>query len=355
MVRKDRCHPAFTKHEARSTKHAFTLATATRLFILCGDKVQPPTKGACQVLRTSAKNRASTRLAYTERVNLAIDYMVSNLARPLRLEQVSHAAMLSPYHFHRVFRALMGETLGEFVKRLRLDRALAMMAHARRTPLTKIALACGFASSSDFSRCFRQRFGAAPSRFDLNSWRDEHRTELEATVPGRLHLKQRAAGPNPDRFKVNIRALPARTVAYIRVHDPYKGDGVPRAIRRLDDWAQRNGLADGQWLGYQWDNPEITALEDCVYHIAVEAERFTPRGEIGRFKFPPMTVAEVELCGTVELELRALQWLYGEWLPQSGFVPDDQPGFEAFKGRPLAWGPEYYELYAHLPVRPETA
>jgi AraC family transcriptional regulator len=159
------------------------------------------------------------------------------------------------------------------------------------------------------------------------------------------------AAHNPDGFRVRIRDLPARTVAYIRVLDPYRGDAVAKATQRLITWAERNSLADGQWLGYQWDNPEITSLEDCQYHVAVEAERFVPRGEIGRFRFPPMIVAQVEVRGGIDLELRALQWLYGTWLPRSGYVPDDQPGFEAWIGRPFAHGTEHFELYAQLPIK----
>jgi AraC family transcriptional regulator len=244
-----------------------------------------------------------------------------------------------------VFQASVGETLAEFVKRLRLERALVLMAHAPRSSLTTIALSCGFAAPSDFSRCFKQRYGAAPSAFDLKGWREAHGSELEATVA-------KAAGRrNPDRFRVTIRKLPARTVAYIRVLNPYKGDAVAQAIQRLVAWAERNALAEGQWLGYQWDNPEITSLEDCQYHVAVEAERFVPRGEIGRYRFPPMVVAQVEIRGGIELELRALQWLYGTWLPRSGYVPDDQPGFEAWIGRPFAHGTEYFEIHAQLPVK----
>src|SRR5262249_20004403 len=140
---------------------------------------------------------------------------------------------------------------------------------------------------------------------------------------------------NPDKFTVRIRELPARSVAYIRVSNPYKSDGVTRAVRRLVKWAEGNGLADGLWLGHPWDNPEVTALEDCRYYVAVEADQFTPKGEVGRFRFPPMTVAEVLIKGNIELELRALYWLYGAWLPRSGFVPDDHPAFEAWIGRPF--------------------
>ncbi len=173
-------------------------------------------------------------------------------------------------------------------------------------------------------------------------------------MPGsaeRSHLVRLPERNNPDGFKVRIRDLPARTVAYIRVRNPYQGDAVNKAVQRLVNWAEANSLAHGQWLGYQWDNPEITPLERCVYHIAVEAERFTPKGEIGRFRFPPMVVAQVELRGGVDLELRALQWLFGVWLPKSGYVPDDHPCFESFIGLPFAHGTEHIELHAQLPVK----
>lgn len=301
-------------------------------------------------MRTGVK----TRTTYAERVNLAIDHVVGHLGEPLRLADVARAAGLSPFHFHRVFQVMVGETLAEFVKRLRLERALVMMAHTPRSSLTPIALKCGFSSSSDFSRCFKQRYGTAPSTFDIKGWRESHGSELQAMVPepaARFHLDRLPTAHNPDGFRVRIRDLPARTVAYIRVLDPYRGDAVAKAIQRLITWAERNSLADGQWLGYQWDNPEITSLEDCQYHVAVEAERFVPRGEIGRFRFPPMIVAQVEVRGGIDLELRALQWLYGTWLPRSGYVPDDQPGFEAWIGRPFAHGAEHFELYAQLPIK----
>src|SRR5262245_54462976 len=261
--------------------------------------------------------------------------------------------MLSPFHFHRVFQALIGSTPADFVQRLRLEKALGILSHSRPPTLTAIALACGFSSSSDFSRCFKRRFGVPPSSFDLGAWRRAHGAELEAIVEqaARPHVERLPPRHNPDSFRVRIRELPARTVAYIRVDRPYEGDNAVKAVWKLLAWAERSGLADGQWLGYQWDNPEITSLEDCQYYVAVEAERFTARGEVGRYRFPPMTVAEVAIRGGLDLELRALQWLYGSWLPRSGFVPDDQPGFEAWTGRPFAHGTEYFELAIQLPIR----
>ena len=228
------------------------------------------------------------------------------------------------------------------------------MARSRAPSLTSIALECGFSSSSDFSRCFKQRFGVAPSAFDIDAWRKTRGDELKARVEQaakRPRLERLPPRQNPDKFRVIIRDMPARSVAYIRVSRPYQGDAVVKSAQRLVAWAARQGFAEGQWLGYQWDNPEITPLEDCRYHVAVEAEGFRPKGEISQFEFPRMVVAEVEIRGGIDLELRALQWLYGTWLPRSGYVPDDHPCFEAWIGRPFAHGTTYFELHVQLPIR----
>src|SRR5450432_3716782 len=128
--------------------------------------------GASQFLRNKSKKAGNQSSAYVERVNRAIDFILQNLDQSLQLEVVAQAAGFSPFHFHRIFRLLVGESLNEFVKRVRLERVLAQMsrrnwATRRRPSLTDIAFACGFGSSSDFSRCFKQRYGVAPSRFDI--------------------------------------------------------------------------------------------------------------------------------------------------------------------------------------------
>ena len=291
---------------------------------------------------------------YVERVNRAVDHVVRNLDQPLRLEGIAAKAFLSPFHFHRVFRAVVGETVAEFVRRLRLERSLHMLSHGRRRTLTEIALACGFASSSDFSRGFKARYGVPPSAFDLERWRARRRKDLVAAAASATRgarIERIPRGGNPDRFRVRLRELPARTVAYVRVLRPYDGTAVPDATRRLVAWAEARGLADGQWLGYQWEDPEVVPLEKCRFDVAVVVDRVEPEGEVGRFDFPAMTVAEVDVRGGGDLELRALQWLYGSWLPSSPFVPDDQPCFGAWIGRPYAHGYERFELRVQLPVR----
>ena len=304
------------------------------------------------------KKNTGKSFDYADRINRSIDFILQNLDQSLKLEVVARAACFSPFHFHRIFRSLVGESLNEFVKRLRLERALSLMSRrnwaTRRQPsLTDIALACGFDSSSDFSRCFKQRFGVAPSRLDVASFRSKRRNDWQnaAIDPERRHfLDKLEPGKNPDGFDVRLRRLPPRSVAYLRVHDSFREGAVLSAAKRLMQWAERRGLADGEWLGYMWDDPEITPAQNCRYDVGLVVPRNTPRGEVSRIEFPAMQVAEIEIRGGIDLEVRALDWFFGTWLPASGFVPTDHPSFEVWIGRPFAHGTDYFEVLAQLPV-----
>ena len=293
------------------------------------------------------------KLEYVARVDRAIDHIVGNPRRSHRLEYVARVAGFSPFHFHRIFKGIVGETLGNFVKRVRLERALYLLAHREGTSLTAIAFACGFSSSSDFSRSFRAHHGVSPRNFDIDAFRKTRRHELQASGPlDPFHrLERLAVGENPDGFSVRLREVPPRRVAYLRVFRPFEGGRVPDAARRLVGWARRRGLAGAQWLGYMWEDPEIVALDKCRYDVAVEVPAHT-RGEadVGTADFAAMKLAEVDVVGDLALEQRALDWLYLTWLPRSGFAPDHQPCFEAWNGEPFALGSSRFELRVQLPV-----
>ena len=319
----------------------------------------PPMSFPCDV-GVFALSENPAHSDYVERTNAAIDYIVRNLDGELKLERVAQVACFSPFHFHRVFRSLLGETLTQFIKRLRLERALYLMSHAPEKSLTEIAVACGFSSSSDFSRSFKSRYGTSPSVFDVEEFRASKRREFETVMKSYEHgpdLPRLPAGENPDGFSARLLELPRRTVAYIRVLDPFNANSgaVVDACHRLIDWARQRDLADGAWLGYMWEDPEIVALEHCRYDVAVVVDdskvEFRPEGEVGRFEFPPMLVADVPMRGDIQMEQRAIDWMYGTWLPRSGYVPDDQPAFEAWNGLPFEHGYEHFEISCQLPVR----
>jgi AraC family transcriptional regulator len=192
-----------------------------------------------------------------------------------------------------------------------------------------------------------------PSQFNLPELNAQRREELIRECPDEeagLLLKKLPPGENPDGFEVTIRQLPVRKVAYIRVLDPFQIGAVTGAAERLISGAESRGLADGQWLGYMWGDPKIVAQIDCRYDVGIEADEFEQEGEIGQREFPAMLVADLEIKGSIDLETRAFDWLYGTWLPGSGYPPSIQPCFESWIGRPFAHGHEYFELSVQLPI-----
>ena len=112
--------------------------------------------------RTQIKKATSHR--YVERVNLALHYIHENLDDPLDLQKIAMASCFSKYHFHRIFLALMGETVNDYVGRKRLERAANRLIFRKKLSITKVAVMSGFSSSANFAKAFKLYFGISPSQ-----------------------------------------------------------------------------------------------------------------------------------------------------------------------------------------------
>ncbi len=156
---------------------------------------------------SSAAVRERTRQDYQERILRVLVHLERHLDEPLQLEQLAALAGWSPCHFHRIFTGVVGETVADHVRRVRLERAaLAMRAHgARGASVLRIALDAGYQDHSAFARAFRQRFGCTPS-----AWRRRPRP-----IPGdlRRHL---APDPTESAMDISIRTLDPLRVAFVR-------------------------------------------------------------------------------------------------------------------------------------------
>ncbi|MFZ6742609.1 helix-turn-helix domain-containing protein [Undibacterium sp. JH2W] len=110
---------------------------------------------------------------YARRLNRVLDHIDQHLDASLELEQLAEIAHFSRFHFHRVFAAWMGETLGDYARRRRLETAAWRLCCDMQASILDIALACGFASGEAFARAFKIRFDCTPSQW--RTTRDERR------------------------------------------------------------------------------------------------------------------------------------------------------------------------------------
>jgi len=99
---------------------------------------------------------------YHQKLKPVIRYLEQNYNSQLNLEEVARLALLSPYHFHRVFKAVAGETLNEYLRRLRLQQAAQDLFY-KKPAVIEVALEYGFSSSQNFAKAFRKHFNLSPT------------------------------------------------------------------------------------------------------------------------------------------------------------------------------------------------
>jgi AraC family transcriptional regulator len=108
--------------------------------------------------------KAETQSFYLAAVRRAIAHVVGRLDEALDLDELARVAALSPFHFHRIFRGMVGETPLELRRRLRTERA-AHRSLSGDGRVTAVALEAGYDTHEAFTRAFRAPYGAPPSTF----------------------------------------------------------------------------------------------------------------------------------------------------------------------------------------------
>lgn len=195
---------------------------------------------------------APRSIDYKARVYRAMDYVSRNIERDLSLEEIAATAAFSPFHFHRIFKAVAGENVAEFTRRLRLELAANRLLAYPRSDITSIALSCGFSSSQNFAKAFRQRYAASPSGYRRT--RRQSPSEHGGISPGSATL-----------LAAELREMPLAKAATIRSLGSY-AKSCPSAFARLLAWASgRFTLGQGTLMAFYWDNPEVTPPERCRF------------------------------------------------------------------------------------------
>jgi len=130
-------------------------------FVEIGRRLAMAQRWALMSAARTGAIKASTRLELATRARRGRDFLLSAGARSIPLKEVAREACMSPYHFHRTFRQLFGQTPHEFVTHYRVQRAAEDLRNTRKS-VTQICFENGFASVSSFSTLFRKRLGTSP-------------------------------------------------------------------------------------------------------------------------------------------------------------------------------------------------
>ncbi len=288
---------------------------------------------------------------YTRRIDRVIDYLSDHLDQQLKLEDLAKVACFSEFHFHRVFRAMTGETLNDFTNRLRLEKAARLLKRTRQSA-TDIALECGFSSSATFSRSFNHTFNTSPTQYRKSGKLKNSKickelfAKYEYILPMTDAEKQAA-------FPVEIKEFPACDVAYIRVSNAFEEGKVIEAFAKMIDWLKSENIYDqGTLFGMAIDDPEVTPKHLYRYEVCFATDaKFNCADFISKMKIPSRTYGVTQVSGDIKWVATAWDYLLQTWLINSDYEPDNAPGFEIFLDKEKALDWSNFELELAFPLK----
>ena len=279
--------------------------------------------------------RQTTERDYRRRILKVIDHLRSHLDEALSFEQLAEIAFFSPFHFHRIYRGMVGETIAETVRRLRLLRAATAVGTSDR-PILDIALEAGFDSGRGFTRAFVARTGMTPSAYRRQHARIDH--DFKRGVP----------------MDVEFRDFPARRVVAMRKLGPYAE--VPRVWDALLLWMRQRELTDRveACIGIPHDNPaEVPADQvryDACFGLSPGPEPELLDDELHWLELPGGPYAVYRHVGPYTLIGEAFNRLYGLWLPQSGITLRAAPLLEIYLNDARSTPPDRLITELALPI-----
>ncbi|PRX53954.1 AraC family transcriptional regulator [Flagellimonas meridianipacifica] len=273
---------------------------------------------------------------YRNRINRVFKFIDQNLESDLSLNTVSEIAFFSPFHFHRVFKFVTGETLNGYVTRKRIEKSATELLHKNGTT-TEIAHKFGFSDNSSYSRTFKKYFGVSPTEFKKqNPNRHSKIRQLES--------KNGQEYPDYEKYicvinnlknwikmnaKIEIKEMPKMDLAFVSSIGP---QNLEMAYGKLMQWATPKGLINDQtkMITVYHDSFKVTEADKVRMSASVLLDKpIETEGEIG------LTTIESGkfIVGSFEIGLNEFEKSWTGlfvWMNENGYKKVDREPFEIY-------------------------
>jgi AraC family transcriptional regulator len=290
---------------------------------------------------------------YRSRINKVIDYVNNNLDKSISLEQLAAVAFFSPFHFHRVFVAVTGETVNNFTNRMRNEKAARLLKFSKKS-ISDISIECGFSSASTLSRLFKQYFEISPSEYRKGGEIKNSKIRKELYDHSQYHCSL-TPEELKNKFPVEIRQFPERRIAYIRVLDAFREGVVLSAFGDMVEWAKKMDLFSSETIfGMSIDDPDVTPKEKYRYEVCItipKTFKIDPDSFIETTTLPKCTYAVTAVSGDFNLVVAATNYLFDSWLINSIYECEPLHGLEVFLDKEKICNWNHFDLELCIPVK----
>ena len=193
------------------------------------------------------QQKKTTKEEYQKCVNVVVEYIIQHLGEDIDLKSLARISNFSPFYFHRIMKAFLGEPIGTFIVRTRTEAAARLLRYSD-IPIADIAYRIGYSSPSSLSKVFKQFYGISPLEYRNN----------------KNFVIMKPAIIRPDlELKKEIRNVSERNVIYIRLTGDYKLNDYGGTWGRLFQFIKEQKLPMGDFspLCIYHDDPKVTPAE----------------------------------------------------------------------------------------------
>lgn len=284
--------------------------------------------------------KEETLNVYEKAVNIAIDYINDHLYDSLSIKVISEQAAISGFHFHRIFKVIVGENIGEYITRLRLED-IAQKLRMTKTSLSDIALVTGYASKHALSKAFKRQFNMSPSAY--------------RNLPKNMcHFQKDGKARKEIVLNPQIKNILPKKIIYVRIIDPYGSDSYAKAWKKVGLFALDNNIINSntEYLGLCFDDPTITSPENCRFYACITTDKdINPNGAIGVQFIQGGTFAVFTMQGSYSQLIDYYYNIYIRWLPESGYKLRKMLAFEKYINSPTTVEEKDLLTEIYIPIK----
>jgi AraC family transcriptional regulator len=275
---------------------------------------------------------------YIKRINNIFLFIDQNLDQELTLEIIANVGFYSPFHLHRIFKAITNETVNEYITRKRIEKTASVLLHKREITITELCLQCGFNSNSSFTRTFKKFYGISPTEFrksNPNKYSKIRQVESKNGQGSALSEEYICNISNHQNWikmeaKIEIKELPKLDLAFVT---QIGHKGMQNAYSKLIKWATPKGLLENEDLkavtiyhdSFKITEPDKVRMSACISL----KEKIEISGEIG------LTTLEKGkfIVGHFEIGLNEFEKSWSGlyiWMNEKGYKKADRNPYEIY-------------------------
>ena len=242
---------------------------------------------------------------YVRRILKVLMYIEKNIEEELSVGELAKLACYSPFHFNRVFQAIVGQTVHQYIKRLRIHRAAGKLRYTNQ-PVTEIALDTSYDTPSAFTKAFKQFMGTSPKRYRAMHNAINKMTKKIKELP-MIH---------PEKIE---KELPDLSLLFIRRYGNYTQahwEAWPAMIGFINDnYLDRTQM---RYFGICYDATQTSTEDRLRYDAAIYSpEKIKEKSEIGRQTLKGGKYAIFTHHGSYYGLEETFNKIFLKWLPNS--------------------------------------